>query len=127
MNKNIICGLIVVLLVSVILFLSFGKNITKPNYMNITGKEAVAMDALIIDVRTKDEFNEKHIKGAQNIPLDEINSIKEKKDKQIIVYCQSGNRSITAAKKLIDLGYTKVYNLGSIDNWTGEFEGTVIN
>lgn len=122
MNRNIIYGLIVVALIIVILFLNFGKNITKPNYINITGKEASALDAIIIDVRTKDEFDEKHIKSAVNIPVDEISSIKEKKDKPIIVYCQSGNRSKVAAQKLIDLGYTKVYNLGSIDNWTGEFE-----
>ena len=39
------------------------------------------------------------------------------KDNQIIVYCKSGKRSSEAKKKLEELGYSRVYDLGSIDNW----------
>jgi rhodanese-related sulfurtransferase len=78
--------------------------------------------AVLIDVRTKDEYDEKHIDGAILIPLDDINEevVKENvstKDTSIIVYCRSGDRSSQAASILKSLGYSKVYDLGSIDNW----------
>ncbi len=76
---------------------------------------------MLIDVRTKEEYDEKHIEKAINIPYDEI------VDKlsaygtidfntPIIVYCQSGKRSNMAAESLIKEGYKKIYDLGSIEN-----------
>lgn len=78
--------------------------------------------AIVVDVRTMDEYNNKHIGGAVLLTLDTINedsvaSVIDSKDKPIIVYCQSGNRSSQALTKLKALGYTEVYDLGSIDNW----------
>lgn len=78
--------------------------------------------AIVVDVRTEDEYNEKHIDGAILLDLDTINEdtvadVIGSKDTIIIVYCRSGNRSSQALTKLEDLGYTKVYDLGSIDNW----------
>ena len=73
-------------------------------------------EVIILDVRTKSEYDEEHIKDAINIPLDEINKeIMLNKDKVILVYCRSGNRSKTAATKLIDLGYT-AYDIGGISS-----------
>lgn len=67
----------------------------------------------IIDVRTKAEYEESHIKDAINIPYDEIDeSIDLDKDKNIFVYCKSGQRSSVAYKKLSELGYG-VYDLGA--------------
>jgi rhodanese-related sulfurtransferase len=75
-------------------------------------------NAIVIDVRTVDEFNTGHIDGAINIPVDSIDGISYDKDATIIVYCASGMRSSNAAKTLIDLGYTNVYNLdGGLINW----------
>lgn len=80
----------------------------------------------IIDVRTEDEYNEKHIKGSINIPVDDIENkisyIATNKDANIVVYCKSGNRSSLAKSKLKSIGYTKIYDLGSINNWQYEFE-----
>lgn len=68
---------------------------------------------IIIDVRTKDEYNESHLVGSINIPYDEIDqNTNLDKEKLIFVYCKSGNRSSIALKKLSNLGYN-VYNLGS--------------
>lgn len=81
-------------------------------------------NAILLDVRTQEEYDENHIRGAILLPLDTIdektaaNSI-ESKDTSIIVYCKSGNRSNEAKQKLEDLGYTNVYDLGSITNWEG--------
>ena len=71
---------------------------------------------IIIDVRTKEEYDEEHIKDAINIPYDEINSESNiDKDKIIFVYCRSGNRSKQAYDELTKLGY-KVYDLGAISS-----------
>ena len=95
---------------------------------NITAaqtKEALGSDKSIIllDVRTKDEYNQAHIPGSILIPLDELESSAASKlqDKgaAIIVYCRSGARSANASNILVRLGYTNVSNmLGGISGWT---------
>ncbi len=91
------------------------------NYME--AKEKIINDgAILLDVRTKEEYNEKHIDGASLLPLDKIDidsisQIVSEKDTPIIVYCRSGNRSQQAREKLIALGYSKVYDLGAMSNW----------
>ena len=71
---------------------------------------------VIIDVRTKEEYNEQHIVGAINIPYDEINQNEIiNRDKAIFVYCKSGNRSEIALNELSSLGY-RVYDLGAFNN-----------
>lgn len=79
---------------------------------------------IILDVRTPDEFAEKHIPNAINIPNETIGTeeIAELPDKvqKILVYCRSGNRSKQAAEKLVQLGYTNVVEIGGINDWTGE-------
>lgn len=68
---------------------------------------------IIVDVRTKEEYDEGHIVGAINIPYDEIDeNSRLDKTKQIFVYCRSGARSEIASKSLAALGY-KVYDLGA--------------
>lgn len=81
---------------------------------------------IIVDVRTKEEYDEKHIKDAINIPLasigdkmpDELPDL----DENIYVYCRSGNRSKQAARKLADLGYTNIIEFGGILDYSGEIE-----
>lgn len=91
------------------------------NYME--AKEKIINDgAILLDVRTKEEYDEKHIDGASLLPLDtididSISQIVSEKDTPIIVYCRSGNRSKQAREKLIALGYSKVYDLGAMSNW----------
>ncbi len=77
--------------------------------------ELVKQGAVIIDVRTKGEFQSGHIKGAINIPLDTLqnNFSKLGKDKCIICCCASGMRSSSAKSILKSNGYSQVYNGGS--------------
>lgn len=81
--------------------------------------------AFLIDVRTKEEFAERHAPGAKNIPVDEICegklSILEgmPKNTPIELYCRSGHRSETAKEALNFLGFTNVTNLGGLDNVDG--------
>ena len=79
---------------------------------------------IIVDVRTPDEFADKHIPNAINIPnetigTEEIAGLPDK-DQKILVYCRSGNRSKQAAEKLVKIGYTNVVEIGGINDWTGE-------
>lgn len=76
-------------------------------------------NAVIIDVRTKDEYKDSHMKDAINIPYDQIKKqiAKEEninKETPIIVYCKSGARSNKAYNTLIEQGYKNVYDLGAL-------------
>ncbi len=86
-------------------------------------KEKIINDgAILVDVRSEEEYTKSHIDGALLLTLDTINedtasAVIAEKDSVVIVYCQSGNRSQQAVEKLHELGYTEVYDLGSISNW----------
>ena len=75
--------------------------------------------ASIVDVRQPSEYVTGHIKGAVNIPLDNITKITKiiNKDTDVVVYCLSGARSGSAVRQLKSLGYKKVHDLGSIGRW----------
>ena len=77
---------------------------------------------IIVDVRTEEDYNTSHIKGAINIPYDTIDENTElDKEKTILVYCKSGTRSGIAKETLEKLGY-EVINLGAFDSITLEKE-----
>ncbi len=88
----------------------------------ISADQAVAhlkQGALLIDVRSPAEYSTGHLKGAINIPLQEIDfligrQVKDK-DQVLLLHCQSGMRSGMAKNRLNALGYTRAYNLGSYD------------
>ena len=98
-------------------------------YQQIAMEEAVSMmkeanDYIILDVRTPEEFAEKHIPDAINIPnetigTEEIAALPDK-EQLILVYCRSGNRSKQASEKLAALGYTNIVEFGGINDWPGE-------
>lgn len=81
-------------------------------------------NAVIIDVRTPEEFAESHLPEANNFPVDtlsqNIETIKKlQRDKPLLVYCRSGKRSARAAEKLKNLGVNSLYNLkGGIKAWS---------
>jgi len=99
------------------------------SYRQIGMDEAVALmqnedDYIILDVRTREEFEQRHIPGAILIPNETIGNeeIPElpDKDQLILVYCRSGNRSKQASEKLVKLGYTNIVEFGGINDWPGE-------
>ena len=97
------------------------KHNSSVNY--VEAKEKIINEsAILVDVRTEEEYNEGHIDGAILLPLDSIdNDSSEKligdKNTVIIVYCKSGKRSAQALEKLTELGYKEVYDLGAMSNW----------
>ena len=79
---------------------------------------------IIVDVRRQDEYDEGHIPGAVLIPNESINDDPPRelpdKDQIILIYCRSGNRSKQASQKLVNMGYTYIYEFGGINTWSGE-------
>ena len=79
---------------------------------------------ILLDVRTKGEYEIGYIPGAINIPLSDIDekiiSFLPDKSQMILVYCRSSNRSREASDKLSKLGYTNILEIGGINAWKGE-------
>ena len=101
-------------------------------YMQITAEQAKEImdtqeDILIVDVREQSEYDEGHIPGAVLLPVGTITeetatALITDKEKVVLIYCRSGNRSKTAAQALADLGYTQVYEFGGIRDWPYDVE-----
>ncbi len=91
----------------------------QPNYHAVNAQEAKEIIAnispLILDVRTPMEYDQGHIEGSILIPVQVIQSeytkIADHKDKPVLIYCATGNRSTVTAKILIDNGFKNIYNM----------------
>jgi len=96
-------------------------------YIRISPQEAqeiLSENVIILDVRNQGEYDLGHIRNAILLPHTEIReraeSVIPDKDQIILVYCRAGSRSEFAARELIDMGYTQVFDFGGIADWTGE-------
>lgn len=81
--------------------------------------------AVLLDVRTKDEYRYGHVPGSQNLDVGMINtapSIISDKQTPIFVYCQSGARSARAANELKRMGYSNIKDIGGISSYKGAIE-----
>lgn len=79
--------------------------------------------AVLLDVRTTEEYRDGHIEGSVNVPLDRISSIPNTvKDKNtpLYVHCLSGSRSGQAVSYLKQMGYTNAKNIGGISSYRGK-------
>lgn len=84
---------------------------------------AAAPGAMLLDVRTSQEYAQGHIPGSVNLPLQSIDSAEkliDNKNISIYVYCQSGARSARASAALRRMGFTEVKNIGGIAAYTGK-------
>lgn len=105
-----------------------GSTKTQTEVKNISAKQARELidrekDVFILDVRTQEEYNDAHIKGANLIPIQELeqNINKIPKDKKVIVHCAKGKRSAKACEILKDEGLKELYNVeGGINQWKSE-------
>lgn len=111
------------------LLISYAKKLSAPEILSynvgpMTAKNLIADGALLIDVRSASEFAEGHIEGAINIEYtkiaEQIASVASSKNTPIILYCSAAKRSTQALRTLVRLGYTRVYNLGSMSNYYAE-------
>ena len=84
---------------------------------------------VLLDVRTRAEFEVSHLEGAKHVePSAPPSAVREPKDRPLVTYCSVGYRSGAFAKKLADAGYTNCVNLeGSIFRWANEGRPIVRN
>ena len=81
--------------------------------------------AVLLDVRTPEEYRDGHISGSKNVPLqslDKVTDFVNHQDTPLFVYCHSGARSSRAASALRRMGYTNVKNIGGIAAYAGKVE-----
>lgn len=130
MKKNLV---LILLLFSVAFLVSCTIRTSNPSnssnmtsYQKITAEEAKARidsgdSIIIVDVRTQEEYDAEHIEGSVLIPNETISDTQPEflpdLNAEILIYCRSGNRSAQAAKKLIDIGYSNIYDFGGIIDW----------
>ncbi len=83
-------------------------------------------DAVLLDVRSRQEYAAGHIPGSRNLPLDQLENIIDLipgKDTPVFVHCLSGGRSARALAMLREMGYHRVENIGGIGAYKGKLEG----
>ena len=128
---NLSTKFITALIFCTILFTGCGQS-----YKNISHEDAVRImksgqNAIVVDVRTVDEYEKRHVPGAVLVPIDQIKNGRfdklPNKDQILLVYCWTGRRAEDAAKILSQNGYKYVYTFGGIVDWEGELEGSEID
>jgi rhodanese-related sulfurtransferase len=85
-----------------------------------TGKQLADAGAVVLDVRTPEEFAQGHVPGAKNIPYDQVAKRAAEigpPSTPVVVYCKSGRRSALAIEDLSKLGYSKLWNAGGYADW----------
>ena len=122
-------NIILIILIFIVAGVYFGIFSNNSDIKKISAEDAKNnmennLDIILLDVRTEEENKEIRIPGSTLIPLDKLESNVEivipDKEKTIYVYCRSGNRSVSAVKILLKLGYKNVYDLGGINQWPYE-------
>ena len=107
----------------------------KGDYRRISQDEARAMtvaqaDVILLDVRTPQEYEKKHLPDAVLLPIEDIRAGEFSKlsDKKatILIYCRTGRLAVEAAEILSANGYENVFEMGGIVNWSGSVAGTDI-
>ena len=101
---------------------------SKAAYHKISAEDAyemmVSQEVVVVDVRTREEYDGGHIENAVLVPNERIGSEMPEalpdKEATLLIYCRSGRRSKQAAEKLLKLGYQNVYDFGGVIDWPYE-------
>jgi len=123
MSKKITNILYWVVMVGLVFWFAYTKGWILANFESIDAKTAIVLlenddNISLLDVRTIEEYKEGHLRDAKLIPLqtlsDNLHMLKADKNKKIIVYCRSGNRSVSASRILESHGFTPLNVKGGI-------------
>ncbi|MDD2950193.1 MAG: rhodanese-like domain-containing protein [Sulfuricurvum sp.] len=115
--------------IAIALYFAYSKGWIFTNFESISPKEANALlqkdkNVFLLDVRTPEEYAQDHIDGATLIPVqilgDNLSKLQNVKDKKIIVYCHSGNRSVVASRILAKNGFIPLNVKGGITEWKAQ-------
>lgn len=102
--------------------MSLFQSLFGPDINDGVAEARATAGAVLIDVRTPQEFSAGHIEGALNIPVDAIREVERTipdKAAPLFLYCASGARSGSACQALARMGYTSVQNIGGIGRLSG--------
>jgi len=112
---------------TVLLLLGLLAGCAQADWKEVTAQELVQRQAageqlLVVDVRSRDEFAAGHVPGAINLPVDTVTgdepTLKDFRQKPVVVYCHSGRRAAMAAKVLEAKGFTRIEHLsGDMQGW----------
>ncbi len=106
--------------------LAAGAIYANGSYKNVDVNRAAELarsnKVVILDVRTPEEYNQGHLKGARLIPVqdleDRIDELAHLKNRSILVYCRSGRRSSRASEILSQAGFARIFNMkGGVRAW----------
>lgn len=122
MNGELFLGLLIALIVLFALRkMWMARSIPTYSPTEVRDKLKNSHDAILLDVRSNGERKHGHIQGSLHIPLHNIvrqsDTLNKYRNKEIICYCQSGNRSVSAALRLKKLGFTVANMRGGIGEW----------
>lgn len=93
----------------------------RPSLSDGLAQMAETPNAVLLDVRTREEYAAGHVPGAKNHPLDALADMSQKRDRILFTYCHSGARSAQACAQLMRQGYQAV-NLGGLIGYRGPLE-----
>ncbi len=103
--------------------MGFFDSFKRPDINDVLEKLELEEKAVLLDVRTPQEYQSGHIPGSKNIPLDRLqkaSGVIKDKDTAVYVYWQSGGRSRAAASALKQMGYRNVTDYGGINRYRGK-------
>jgi phage shock protein E len=110
-------------------FQQHGSDVVEVNDMSLFAKRSapapharalVQAGALLLDVRSPEEFAAGHIAGAMNLPVQQLEQRRDdlgSRERPVVVYCRSGARSAQATSLLRGAGFAQVHDLGAMHNW----------
>lgn len=124
MSKSVSSIATIFILIAAVAYFAYSKGWIFAGFESITPKQASELlqedtNITLLDVRTNEEYAREHIEGSELIPVQVLaqNLSKLPKDKKIIVYCHSGNRSVKASRILVENGYVPLNVKGGIEGW----------
>ena len=97
----------------------------RPDIQQGVSESGAVPGAVLVDVRTPQEYRQGHIPGSRNFPLGETDELEKQvpdRETPLFVYCLSGSRSGRAAGVLRRMGYKTVINIGGISGYRGKVE-----
>ncbi len=121
--KNYTNALYWVAMVGLVVWFAYSKGWILANFESVSAEQAYTLmenddNVTLLDVRTIEEFKSHHVRDAQLIPLGELENnlekLKDHKNKKILVYCQTGRRSVSASRILEDNKFTPLNIEGGI-------------
>ncbi|MGN0159938.1 MAG: rhodanese-like domain-containing protein [Lachnospiraceae bacterium] len=89
--------------------------------VSLIDKLIMRNDILLIDVRSEEEFSQKHIMGSINLPLDQIDSMEIPQGKTLVIYCDRGANSLIACSRFMEKGIHAVSVVGGINAYRGRY------